>query len=204
MKHLFIVLDGIDGNGKTTQALLLQKYLEKKGIKVFHTSEPTEGQHGKMIDDLLRQKLAGRIKKEKWIELFTQDSKEHQRKIQDNLNSEITVICDRYIYSTLTYQLEEKDWQSYISGFIKPDIIFILDVPIKIAIERIKQKYNKTREKKSYFEKQGVLTKVRKQFLKLPTFLDHNIKIIDSNRSEKEIFKDIKKEIDLLMNSSES
>ncbi len=199
MKNLFIVFDGIDGDGKTTQALLLKEYLERKGYFVNYTSEPTNNESGKMISNLLRQKTANRIKKEKWFELFNEDNKEHQKTIKSSLEGNNTVICDRYFYSTLAYQLEEKEWQNYSSQFIKPDIVFILDLPVTVAIGRIKQKYEKTKEKKSCFEKSVLLNKVRKKFLILPNFLNHPIKIIDSNRSEKEIFKDIEKEIKLLI-----
>ena len=199
MKNLFIVFDGIDGDGKTTQALLLKEYLERKGYSVNYTSEPTNNESGKMISNLLRQKTANRIKKEKWFELFNEDNKEHQKTIKSSLEGNNTVICDRYFYSTLAYQLEEKEWQNYSSQFIKPDIVFILDLPVSVAIGRIKQKYEKTKEKKSCFEKSILLNKVRKKFLMLPNFLNHPIKIIDSNRSEKEIFKDIEKEIKLLI-----
>ncbi len=199
MKNLFIVFDGIDGDGKTTQALLLKEYLERKGYSVNYTSEPTNNESGKMISNLLRQKTANRIKKEKWFELFNEDNKEHQKTIKSSLEGNNTVICDRYFYSTLAYQLEEKEWQNYSSQFIKPDIVFILDLPVTVAIGRIKQKYEKTKEKKSCFEKSVLLNKVRKKFLMLPNFLNHPIKIIDSNRSEKEIFKDIEKEIKLLI-----
>ncbi|MEM4703319.1 MAG: dTMP kinase [Candidatus Pacearchaeota archaeon] len=198
-KKLFIVFDGIDGDGKTTQVMLLKEYLEKRGFKVFSTSEPTNSEYGKQIDNLLRQKFASRVSKEKWLELFTKDSKEDEKLIKSALDSEQIVIADRYIYSTLAYQLEEKEWQSYTEQFIKPDLVFILDLPIKVAIERIKKKYEKTKEKKSYFEKTKILREVKKKFLELPRFLNHNIKIIDSNRKIEEIFNDIKKEVELLL-----
>ena len=197
-EKIFIVFDGIDGDGKTTQVSLLKEYLEKKGV-VFITSEPTESEYGKKINNIIRQRLASRTKKETWIELFTKDSEEHQKIIQQNLDDKKIVICDRYIYSTLAYQFEEKEWQDYSSKFIKPDIIFILDLSADTALKRVKEKYEKTKEKKAYFEKIEVLRKVRKQFLALPRFLNHNIKIINSDRKIDEIFKDIKKEIDLII-----
>ncbi|MEM4641384.1 MAG: dTMP kinase [Candidatus Pacearchaeota archaeon] len=199
MKKLFIVFDGIDGNGKTTQAMLLKEYLEKKGFKVLYTSEPTESEYGKKIENLLRKKFASKVSKEKWIELFTNDRKENEKRIKAALDSGQIVICDRYVYSTLAYQLEEQEWQSYASSFLKPDIAFILDLPVETALKRIKERCKKDKKKKAYFEKAQLLRKVRKKFLKLPIFLNHNIKIIDSTRTIEEIFRDIKEEVERLL-----
>ncbi|MEM1535688.1 MAG: dTMP kinase [Candidatus Pacearchaeota archaeon] len=199
MKKLFIVFDGIDGNGKTTQAMLLKEYLEKKGFKVLYASEPTESEYGKKIENLLRKKFASKVSKEKWIELFTNDRKENEKRIKAALDSGQIVICDRYVYSTLAYQLEEQEWQSYASSFLKPDIAFILDLPVETALKRIKERCKKDKKKRAYFEKAQLLRKVRKKFLKLPIFLNHNIKIIDSTRTIEEIFRDIKEEVERLL-----
>jgi dTMP kinase len=199
MTKLFIVLDGIDGNGKTIQAILLKEWLEQKNLKVFQTSQPTESEHGKKIENLLRRRGASKVPKEKWLEFFTLDSKENQAKILGALEQDLIVICDRYMYSTLTYQLEEKEWQTYAEQFLKPSIAFILDVPAEIALERIKEKCESSGEKKACFEKLGFLKETRKKFLMLPQFLQHNIKIIEGTRTKEVIFEDIKKEIELLI-----
>lgn len=199
MKALFIVFDGIDGNGKSTQAFLLKEWLEGKGIKVFATSEPSTSEHGKLIERLLRKKEAASISRKKWIELFTADRLENLKEIRAALQRGMTVVCDRYYYSTLAYQLDEQEWQSYALQFLRPDIAFILDVPAEIALERTKTKYKLTGEKKAYFEKLKILKKARKKFLLLPNYLGDNIKIIDGNKAIETISKDIKKEITLLM-----
>ena len=158
---LFIVFDGIDGNGKTTQAKLLEKWLEEKGFSVFYTSEPSESEYGKTIEILLRKRTAASIPKEKWIELFTKDRKEHVKTIKAFLKQDKIVISDRYYYSTLAYQLSEEKWQDYASLFLKPDLTFILDLPATVAMERLRKKYKITKEKKAYFEKLKILRKAR-------------------------------------------
>ena len=202
-KGIFIVFDGIDGNGKTTQVNLLKKYLERK-YDVFLISTPSEGEYGKKIDNLLRRKEAARISKEKWLELFELDTKDVVRKINSILKEGKIVICDRYYYSTLAYQLNEEKWQNYASQFLLPDIAFILDLPANIALERIKEKYKISKEKRSYFEKLEILRKVRKKFLLLPNYLKDNIKIIEGNRKIEVIAKDIKKEITILLSKFNS
>jgi len=199
MKPLFIVFDGIDGNGKSTQANKLKEWLEAKGIAVFATSEPSHSEYGKQIDELLRKKDAAKVPEKKWIELFTLDRVENLKEIGDALKNGKTVICDRYYYSTLAYQLGENEWQSYAAQFLMPDVTFILDVPAETGIERTKEKYELTGEKKAYFEKLEILKKVRKKFLILPRYLKDNIKIIDSARPVDAVFEDIKKEASLLV-----
>ena len=198
-KPLFIVLDGIDGNGKSTQEKLLKEWLKSFGVNVFVTAEPSKRQCGRVLEDLLRKKGAASIPKQKWIELFTNDRIENIREIRVALESGKTVICERYYYSTLTYQLDEEEWQDYASRFLQPDIVFILDVPAQVGLKRTKEKYQVTGEKKAYFEKLKILRKVRKKFLLIPNYLKDNIRIIDGNRPIKNVAEDIKKEIILLI-----
>jgi dTMP kinase len=199
MKPLFIVFDGIDGDGKSTQSLLLKEWLEAKGLEVFMTSEPSKSEQGQIINDLLRKKQAASIPKEKWLELFTADRAENVREIRAALQEGKIVICDRYYYSTLAYQLNEEEWQAYASQFLQPDITFVLDVPAETGMERTKAKYEITGEKKAFFEKLEILRGARKKFLVMPRFLKDNIKIVDSTGPIKAVAEDIKKEIMLLL-----
>lgn len=199
-KRIFIAFDGIDGNGKSTQIDLLKKNLEKN-YSIFLISTPSESEYGKKIENMLRRKEASRIKKEKWFEFFKLDTEDVVRKIKIALDESKMVICDRYYHSTLAYQLNEEKWQDYASQFLTPTITFIIDVSADIALERVKEKYENTKEKRSYFEKLEILRKTRKKFLLLPNYLKDNIKIIDGNRSVQAVAKDIKKEIDIIIKS---
>lgn len=199
VRPIFIVFDGIDGNGKTTQAQLLKEHLERKGFEIFMTSEPSKSTYGQKIENILRRREASQLSRKKWIELFTLDRRENIHEIIGALKEGKIVMCDRYYYSTLAYQLEEQEWQNYASKFLKPDIVFILDVPAEIALERLKEKYKISGEKKAFFEKLKILKEVRKKFLLLPNYLNDNIKIIDGNRTIKIISEDIKREIDILI-----
>jgi len=199
MKPLLIVFDGIDGNGKSTQAALLKEWLEARGLKVFTTSEPSKSEYGQRIDELLRKKQASSLPKERWIELFTQDRNENIKEIRAALQENSIVICDRYYYSTLAYQLDEEQWQSYAEQFLKPDMAFIIDVPVDLALERTKEKYRRTGERRAYFERPEILRKVRQKFLLLPRYLKDNIKIINGDRPISVVSKDIKKEVMLIL-----
>ena len=195
-KGAIIVLDGIDGSGKTTISKLLLDYLKEHGREVFYLSEPNESSDtGKLIESMLRKRDSNKVKTNKWVELFTKNRKESEKTIKESLNNGKIVILDRYYYSTLAYQLEPINWQAYSEQFIKPDIVFILDVDEKIGIARVKYKYEKTKEKMAYFEKEKILKEVRRKFLAIPQFLKDNIKIIDSSREIKDVWFDIKREV---------
>jgi len=102
----FIVFEGIDGAGKTTQIRLLCKALENKGIPCITTLEPTTLPTGKE----LRRALSGELKKTpiEMAEMFSADREAHnthpEEGIERMLSDGYTVISDRYYYSSLAYQ----------------------------------------------------------------------------------------------------
>ena len=102
----FIVFEGIDGAGKTTQISLLCKALEERGIACKTTAEPTVLPSGKEI----RAALAGKTEKTpiEMAEMFAYDRELHNTDpdigINGMLSEGYTVISDRYYYSSLAYQ----------------------------------------------------------------------------------------------------
>ena len=102
-KGIFIVIEGLDGSGKTTQASFLAKKLEKTH-KVLLTAEPSIGKIGTFIREgcLYEDK---RLPTEAEALLFAADRIEHMHsEIKPALDEGKLVICDRYIYSSLAYQ----------------------------------------------------------------------------------------------------
>ena len=96
-----IALEGIDGSGKTTQALELVESLKKEGIKTVYTKEPTDGEIGKMI----RRILTGEKNFEpvSFQYLFAADRVEHQEEIIGFLKKGKIVVSDRYFWSSIPY-----------------------------------------------------------------------------------------------------
>lgn len=135
---LLVVFEGIDGSGKSTQARLLAERLEKQGVGVVLTSEPSTGTIGKVI-----RSLRERPSLEEEIQLFTEDRRDHvQTFIRPALERGLVVICDRYIYSSAAYQgARGADPQSIIIRNLSfapaPDIIFMLDCSIDTCLARI-------------------------------------------------------------------
>ena len=190
----FIVFEGPDGSGTTTQANLLFKYLKKQGKKVFLTGEPTRS----LIGGLIEGQISGdwQSSPECLQLLFTADRAHHlEKEIIPLLKKGITVICTRYILSTLAYgnlEIKDEKWLIEINKkFIWPDITFLLKVGPETCIQRIK----KERFHKELFEKEEKLKKVLKNYLKFAKRFK-NIYIIDGEKPIKEVFQDIKKIVD--------
>jgi dTMP kinase len=102
-KGLLIVFEGIDGTGKSTQMLLLARYLREKGLVVIETREPTNGQFGQKIRALYTNRNG--ISPEQELELFLADRREHvQNVLAPALREGKVVLCDRYFLSTAAYQ----------------------------------------------------------------------------------------------------
>lgn len=144
MHGKFIVLEGIDGSGTTTQTQKVVTFLSSLGRKAIATREPSTGPIGK----LLREILLGHYKRpdgcpvggETMSLLFAADRMDHiHREITPHLVSGIDVVSDRYLLSSLAYQAEESDleWVSSLGrNLIKPDVTILLDLPVTIAFER--------------------------------------------------------------------
>jgi dTMP kinase len=184
-KGKFIVIEGLDGSGTTTQANLLVKYLKKQGGKVYLTGEPTRS----LIGGLIESQISGDWKSspECLQLLFTADRAYHlEKEIIPLLKRKITVICIRYILSTLAYgSIDIKDNQWLINlnkNFILPDKTFLLKVSPKTCIKRIKRE----RFHKELFEEEEKLNKVYKNYLKFAKKFK-NTHIIDGEKIIKEI-----------------
>lgn len=162
---MLIAIEGIDGAGKTAHAKILKKELEKMGYIVIRLSEPTNGKWGKKIKELSSRGKNPSTKE--LFELFFLDRKEDvEKNIIPALKKGQTVILDRYYMSSVAYQgaggLDPAFIESENEKIApKPDITVILDLPPKIAVERIENR----KSKPDYFERLKFLTKVRSIFL---------------------------------------
>src|SRR5690606_29927239 len=101
-RGLFIVLEGIDGTGKSTQAVRLGEWFSRAGHEVLISREPTDGPWGRK----LRESAAtGRLSADEELECFLEDRRQHVRElIEPALREGKVVILDRYYFSTMAYQ----------------------------------------------------------------------------------------------------
>jgi len=138
---LFIVFEGIDGSGKTTQAKMLAGRLAKAGVPVLLTAEPSDSPAGLDIKSMKTRPAA-----EEEARLFTEDRRHHvEHVIKPALKEGRTVVCDRYIYSSVAYQgarcIDPQAIISANSEFAPPaDITFLLEIPVEAALARIASK----------------------------------------------------------------
>lgn len=193
----FIVLDGIDGSGKSTQAKMLKRFFERRGEKAFLTHEPSsKTKTGKIIKKLVKSKEGEKFTKEKWVSLFSKGMKENQVLIKKELKKGKIVISDRYYYSTLAYQLERKEWKKYSQKFLRPNLTIIFDIPLAVSMKRIAKKNGEQKLKRAVFEEKEFLKDVKRKFLGMKNFKE--VKIVNGNMNKREVFAKIEKEVENL------
>lgn len=139
----FLVLEGIDGAGTTTQSKRLAEALQARGERVLTTAQPSTGPIGVM----LRQALSGRLRgfdgpmdPVTLALLFAADRTDHVAQvIAPALAAGTTVICDRYVLSSMAYQglsLPLQEVARLNAHARRPDLTLFLDVPPKVAGHR--------------------------------------------------------------------
>jgi len=161
-KGVFICIEGLDGSGKSTQAKLLTKKLNKAGYNAIYTAEPSQGKIGKFIRKRLFEQTRMPITAEAL--LFAADRIEHvQNQVAPALAEGKIVVSDRYVYSSLAYQGSaglSLDWIETVNTHaLKPDLCIFIDVEPSVVLERLKRK-------KSVMENLETQQKVRGIYLK--------------------------------------
>ena len=191
-RPLFIVFEGLDGSGKTTQIKLLKEKFETSGLKVTDTHEPTDGPVGMMIRNVMR----GRIQMDQpsLAALFLADRLDHINNPIDGMKARMeegfNIICSRYYFSNYAFQSEfvPPEWlvqcNSLCKTYLKPDLIFYLDVDPAECNERI----SKSRVNIEIYENLEKLVKTHTQFLEAfeQYGRDENIHIIKGRKSIEE------------------
>jgi dTMP kinase len=151
-RGLFIVLEGLDGAGTTTQAGRLSKYLVDKGSRVWLTNEPTDEPVGKLIRDSLSGKIISPRTNQRigfseraLCLLFAADRLEHSRQIEEARRRATHVICDRYVLSSIAYQsLDASITPRRVVDVNRecavPDVTILLSVPVEQCLARLKRR----------------------------------------------------------------
>jgi len=137
---MFIVFEGIDGTGKSTQVALLKDYFESKGELVVVSREPSDGPYGRRL-----RAVAGkeRFSPQEELELFVKDRLHHlDHVVHPAIAEGKHVILDRYYYSTLAYQgaigfSVDEILALHGDNLLEPDLVIYLDLSVNRALERI-------------------------------------------------------------------
>ena len=200
-KPFFIVFEGVEGCGKSYQSQKLKKNLKKKGINSILTREPGGTRGAESIRNLILKDYFSRKKKEKFDKytdtlLYLAARNEHiKNKIKPALKDRKIVICDRFIDSTLAYQVYgkkvNKDFIKNIHKFIlqniKPNVTFILKVSSTSSKLRLKKR--KSRNRYDNFP-QSFYRKAQKSFLKIAKN-KKNYFVLNSSFNNKDLEKKI-------------
>jgi dTMP kinase len=175
---VFVVFEGIDGAGKSTQLRALAQALEHAGLAVVTSREPTDGPWGRKI----RRTAAGvRMSLAEELDAFIQDRTEHAANlILPSLAAGKIVLLDRYYYSTMAYQGQRGADVAAIRAemerrFPIPDAVILLDIPTSLALHRISQV---RKDQPDTFEQQHALEAARAIFHAAAG--DGVVKIIDA------------------------
>ncbi|MDR0468926.1 MAG: dTMP kinase [Peptococcaceae bacterium] len=200
---LFIVLEGLDGSGTTTQAALLKEWFSREGAiygRCIATNEPTAGPAGSMARLALNHRIS--LDSRTMALLFAADRTDHLYK-EDNgrqepglaqlLRQGAHVVSDRYLLSSLAYQSLDlpMEWILQINAMaIAPDLTFFLEVDPQISRERLQQ----GRSHQDLFEGSDTQLRVCAQYEEAIRLLEHKgqtIHRIDGNRPAEAVHQDI-------------
>ncbi|MFA5084059.1 MAG: dTMP kinase [Candidatus Paceibacterota bacterium] len=189
----FIVFEGLDGSGQSTQAGLLKNFLVKKGCRTVLTKESTmDSAAGRLIRKVLDGKK--KIPPKKLQELYAEDREQHLKKVVvPNLKKGKIVISDRYFFSSFAYGSLDAPL-SYLlkinDKFLMPDLAFFINTKPETCVLRIERRG----KKKTLFERKEKLKKVHQNYKKIIKKF-RNVIIIDGEGSIKETHRRIIKKI---------
>ena len=209
-KSLFITFEGIEGSGKSYQSKKLYTNLIKKKIPVILTREPGGTKSAEIIrkvilDDYFQTDSREKFNKNTDTLLYLASRNEHiKNKIKPAISKKKIIICDRFIDSTLAYQVYGKgvninfvnSIHKFILGSLKPDLTFVLKLNLSKALQRLKKRKKKNRYdkfSKSFYNKvQNAFVKIAKTNNKRYILLDSSL---DNDVVETIIFEKVMKKL---------
>ena len=193
----FIVFEGLDGAGTTTQAAKLQAYFTRRGAPSFLTNEPTAEPIGAFIRRLLTGQERGRNGStyrpgERAMGLlFAADRLAHSEVITDRLRDGDHVVCDRYLFSSMAYQSLDPaitgEWVVEVNrGCAVPHVTLFIAVPSDVCLARVMAR----QETLSKYETQTQLANIARNYDRLLPLYEQNfgrVVRIDGTRSIDEV-----------------
>lgn len=199
-KGFLLVIEGIDGTGKTTLAARLAEQIRRTGRSVTLLREPTDGPYGRRIRSLAKEGRQN-VRPEEELELFIQDRIENCRdRIRPALERGDCVVMDRYYLSSVAYQgalgldprmiLERNEEIAVI-----PDLVLLLDTPVENGLSRIAASRPAGPD---LFENRSTLERVRSIFLGIRRPF---IRVLDATGDENSVFQSAWREVRMCLES---
>ncbi|HMG68748.1 MAG TPA: dTMP kinase [Chitinophagaceae bacterium] len=200
-RNFFIAYEGLDGSGKSTQVKILADALKEKGLKVYTTSEPTDGAMGRMIRDIFQHR---QLADHRTIAaLFVADRLDHllnkTNGILKKLEEGFTVITDRYYFSSYAYHGThmDMDWvieaNAQSAGLLRPDLNIYIDISPEVSMKRLQRGRTSTELYETIENLKTVREKYIEAFEKLKE--EEKIFITNGNLFEDDIAKNIWNEV---------
>ncbi len=190
----FIVLEGLDGSGTTTQLRLADRRLNELGVPHFCTGEPTEGVVGSIVRAVLRKQLA--VQPRTVALLFAADRTEHLWQEGSGIMSRLAkgelVVCDRYLFSSLAYQSLACDFDFVFalnSSFPLPGQLVFLNTPVALSQQRLALRAGDGRELYDEVEIQQAIISGYERSFSLFEHTSMRVHRLDGSRSPEEVFE---------------
>lgn len=194
----FIVFEGIDGSGKSTQIQKTATWLSTFDRKVYTTFEPTDGPVGSLIRQMLEGKVA--TDQRTIASLFAADRTDHLLNEKNGITKKVdegcVVLCDRYYFSSYAYHAQyiDMEWvihsNSLNARILRPDLTVFIDVDPKLCFERIQE----NRSSFDMYEKMDIMKKVRANYFKAFELLknEEKVVVVDGNTTIDQVEQSIK------------
>lgn len=195
----FVVLEGLDGAGTTTQARLLAAALRHRDLHVCETAEPSPGPLGQVLRAHIRGEIT--LDPETAALTFTADRSDHlTRVVRPALARGEWVVCDRYLLSTLAYQGAEGVDRSRVlqasAGFEIPDLTVYLDVPSAVLEGRLSSRATAER-----YEEPALAAGLRESYRESMEMLrssGHRIEIVDGAEDAEKVLASVLARLDAI------
>ncbi len=194
----FIVFEGIEASGKTTQTKKTVELLSKTQ-KVFATKNPTDGEIGTFIRNEILTGNKKHIPPVSYQYLFAADRVIQQYQIIEKLKQGITVICDRYFWSSVAYGIADREgtdyenWEevsvvalsllSMYHQFLLPDLTIYLDVSLEESLKRISSSEKHT----EIYDNHKMNVKIKKGYDWLFKKFPNEITVLNAEQPEEDV-----------------
>ena len=198
MKPSFITLDGIDGSGKSTHLATIENWFAERNLPVLFTREPGGTPLGESLRSLLLNPATHVGLRSETLLMFAARQQHLDDVILPTLAKGIHVVSDRFTDATFAYQgggrgIPEADiavLENWVQGSLRPDLTFILDVPLETSFARVSQSREKDRFEQ---EEAAFFARVRQSYLDRAAAEPQRCRIIDSNRDKEQVRAEIER-----------
>ncbi len=207
-KGLFITFEGGEGSGKTSACEKVAEYLQKKGHEVLRVHEPGGTKIGEEIKKLLLEDRGYELNEKAELFLFLASRAQLvEEVIRPALNSGKTVLCDRFVDSTVAYQaygrgIDEKlvkQLNRVAAGNLDPDLTIVLDVETPIGLKRARSRGQNNAPDRIEKAKLGFHERVRQGYFALVRAEPSRIKMVNGEGDMKKTERAVKRHVDLLL-----